>query len=168
MKLGDSKKSLILVHDPNVVKSVPIPEGFILIQDTREQLPLFGSESWIVNAALKNGDYSIKGFEDAFCVERKQISDFMSYIGKERNKTTVKMERFAEMKWVGLAIEATENELFAGIYQSSMTTEQVRAALVSFEVRYNVHIYYDRDRRNLARWVLDRAVKFYKIQREVK
>jgi DUF917 family protein len=40
-------------------------------------------------------------------------------------------------------------------------------ALVSFELRYGVHVYYSRCRQDIARWVLDRAIKFYKLQREV-
>jgi len=84
----------------------------------REQRPLFDS-----NApghprlrgnpgALPLGDYSVKGFEEAFAVERKQIADFYSYIGKERERTRYKMEAFKAACFRGgfaaLVVEAEE------------------------------------------------------------
>jgi len=166
------KPTPIYMHDE--LKPARIPDGFILVQDTREQKPLFtcpveGLE--VVTDTLPYGDYSIRGFEDSFCVERKQISDFYSYIGKERHRTTRKMEQFRDMAchggWVGLVVEATEADLLTGYIMSRVSPETARQALVSFEVRYGVHVYYSRSRRDIMRWVLDRAIKFYRIQREV-
>jgi len=154
------------------------PKGFMLIQDTREGLPLFekGHELpeglMVINRALKNGDYSIDGYEDLFSVERKQISDFYGYIGKERQSRTVgKMERFKDMisrgGWVGLAIEASEKDILSGFIMSQVPPEVARQALVSFEVRTGVHAYYSLVRKDMQRWILDRAIKFYKIMQEV-
>jgi ERCC4-type nuclease len=156
------------------LKPSVIPQGFILIQDTREQRPLFtnpidGLE--VITRALPYGDYSIQGFEDRFAIERKQVSDFYSYIGKERERTTRKMEQFRTMVsaagWVGLVIEGSEADLLTGYVMSMVSPETARQALVSFEVRYGVHVYYSRSRKEIARWILDRAVKFYRIAREV-
>ena len=153
-----------------------IPDGFVLLQDTREQRPLFDGSVEIpgltvVNTALVHGDYSIKGFEDRFCIERKGVSDFYAYVGKQRALTTVKMEAFKKIVFrggfVGLVIEATEADLLAGYIMSRLSPEMVRQALVSFEVRTGVHIYYSRSRQDITRWILDRAIKFYKIKREV-
>lgn len=160
------------------LKPARIPEGFILLQDTREQKPLYSIGSGngvegleVATATLAHGDYSVKGFENKFAIERKQISDFYTYIGKERDRTTRKMEHFREMVsgggWVGLVVEATEADLLTGYVMSRVSPETARQALVSFEVRYGIHVYYSRSRRDIARWVLDRAIKFYKIQREV-
>jgi ERCC4-type nuclease len=157
------------------LKGFRIPEGLVLIQDTREQKPLFDDPPeglQVVTATLMHGDYSIKGFEGKFCVERKQVSDFYSYIGKERERTTQKMEQFRQIVskangFVGLVVEATEGDLLAGYVMSRVSPETARQALVSFEIRYGVHIYYSRSRTDIARWVLDRAIKFYRIQREV-
>ena len=155
-------------------KPARIPEGMILVVDTREQKPLFTEpkdELVVVAASLPHGDYSLQGFEDRFCVERKRISDFYSYIGKERNRTTRKMEQFREMAFrggfVGLVVEASEADLLTGFVMSRVSPETARQALVSFEVRYGLHVYYSRSRRDISRWVLDRAIKFYRMQREV-
>lgn len=173
--IGNSRLKLqpIYIHE-NELKPFRIPEGLVLIQDTREQKPLFscppdGLE--VVTDTLHFGDYSLKGFEEKFVIERKQISDFYSYIGKERNRTVRKMEEFREIVqsggFVGLVIEITEADLLAGYIMSRISPETARQALVSFEIRYGVHVYYSKSRENIARWIVDRAIKFFKVQREV-
>jgi len=162
------------------LKPVVLPPGLIMIQDTREQRPLLIKEEMadivkgelvVIRTALPDGDYSIKGFEDKFCIERKQISDFYQYIGKDRNATRRKMERFKDIisagGFAGLIIESSEEDILAGYSMSRLSPEVARAALISFDVRYGIHIYMSRSRDSLRRWLLDRAVKFYKIQREV-
>lgn len=158
----------------NGLKPFRVPEGLVLIQDTREQKPLFDSPPEgleVITDTLHDGDYSLKGFEDKFCVERKCMSDFYSYIGKERDRTTRKMEEFREIisrgGFVGLVVEASESDILTGYIMSRVSPETARQALVSFEVRYGVHVYYSRSRGDIARWILDRAIKFYKVQREV-
>ena len=97
-----------------------IPAGFVLVQDTREQKPLFtdppdGLE--VITATLPHGDYSVRGFEDRFVIERKQMSDFYGYISKERERTARKMEEFRHIisrgGWVGLVIECSESDLLS-------------------------------------------------------
>ena len=157
-----------------------LPGGFVLIQDTREQRPLFTGEDYpglikgeltVIQTALPDGDYSIKGFESRFSIERKQLSDFYTYIGKDRDSTRKKMERFKEIVsaggFAGLIIESSEEDVLAGYSMSRLSPNVARAALTSFEVRYGIHVYMSRSRDALRRWIIERAVKFYKIQREV-
>ena len=161
---------------PATPSPLKFPDGFVLIQDTREQTPLFTRLPpglTIKSQSLKNGDYSIHGFTHAFAIERKMISDLHSYIGKERtDKTTPKMERFREMTddygWVGLAIEGTEDDCYHANQYSSLTINQIRGALTSFRVRYGVQIYFHPDRKFVSRWILESAVKFYNMKREVR
>lgn len=143
--------------------------------DTREQLPLFphgvdGLE--IIRKKLDHGDYSIKGFEKYFAIERKMMSDFYSYIGKERKRTVRKMEEFENMidngGFVGLAVEASEDEVFMGFGYSKVSPEAARQSLATFRVRYGVHTYLANDREAIERWTLDNAIKFFNTRREVK
>jgi ERCC4-type nuclease len=169
MKLNHTQVKL------NGLKPVRVPEGFGLIVDSREKRPLFGNAPDgmdVATGTLHHGDYSIRGFEDIFAIERKQISDFYSYIGRERDRTVKKMEEFREIMsaggFAGLVIEASEGDLLAGYLMSRVSPEVARQALVSFEVRYGVHCYYSKSRRDIERWIMDRAVKFYKVMREVR
>jgi len=164
----------INIH-PNNLKPYILPEGFVIVKDTREQRPLFDRPQdglQVVKDTLHYGDYSIRGFETIFAVERKQISDFYSYIGKERERTVKKMEQFREIVcrggFVGLAIEATESDLLSGYIMSRVSPEVARQALVSFEIRYGVHCYYSKYRKDIERWIIDRAVKFYRVMKECK
>jgi ERCC4-type nuclease len=157
----------------NGLKPFKIPSGLVLMQDSREQQPLFAAPQdslEVVSGTLPHGDYSIKGFENKFVIERKKISDFYSYIGRERERTVKKMTEFREIVssggFAGLVVEVPEADLLTGYIMSRVSPETARQALVSFEIRYGVHIYYSRSRKDIARWILDRAIKFYKIQRE--
>lgn len=159
-----------------ILKPFKFPDGFVLIQDTSEQKPLFTPQTTpvdliIINKKLKDGDYSIKGFEPYFTIERKQMSDFYRYIGAEREKTYRKLKRFKTMidkdGWVGLVIECSEADILFGNLYSKVSPETARQALVSFEVRTGIHCYYSRSRNEIRRWVLDRMIKFYRLKREV-
>jgi DNA excision repair protein ERCC-4 len=146
------------------------PPGFTLISDTREQLPLFNPRPKglnVIHKSLKDGDYSILGFEDKFAIERKMQSDFYSYLGQERKKTISKMQRFKDFSYVALVVEDSEDDIYFGNQFTSLTPDQIRAALVSFRIRYGVQVYFNNDRRMIERFVLDHAIKFYQIMREV-
>jgi ERCC4-type nuclease len=157
------------------LKPVKVPDGFGLVVDSREQKPLFGETTdglEVITDTLHHGDYSIRGFENMFTIERKKISDFYSYIGRERDRTIRKMGQFREIVssggFAGLVIEASECNLLSGYIMSRVSPETARQALVSFEIRYGVHIYYSKSRKDIARWILDRAIKFYRVMRETK
>lgn len=152
------------------LKPYKFPDGMVMIQDTREQIPLFTripKGLTIASAKLDDGDYSIKGHESTFCIERKMISDLITYCTSERDKTTRKMERFKAMEWVGLVIEARESDIMRPYEWSAVSPEAIRQALVSFSIRYNVHVYINANRENIARWVLDHMIKYYKVKREL-
>jgi ERCC4-type nuclease len=150
------------------LKPYKLPPGMILVIDTREQTHVFTripKGLTIVSAKLEAGDYSIQGFEGDFAVERKKLSDLYSYCARERKKTIRKMERFRSMEWVGLAIEEREDDVYFGHPMSKVSPEVVRQALASFRVRYGVHVYMNPKRDNVARWILDSAIKFYNMKR---
>jgi ERCC4-type nuclease len=150
------------------LKPIEIPRDFVLVQDTREQRPLFvriPKGLTIQSATLHDGDYSVRGFESRICFERKSM-DIYNYCTVEQPKTKLKMERFKSFEFVGLVIEMKESELFQFQQYTKAHPEAIRGALVSFDVRYGVHIYYG-SRTDCARWLLDRAVKFWNVTHEV-
>lgn len=166
MKL--SKKPSL--HKPKPpLKPFQIPEGFILVIDTREQNHLFQRPPkglTITSDTLHVGDYSIKGYKDQFCIERKQMSDFYSFIGRERVATTEKLHKMSIMKWSGLVIEEDEQSILAGYMMSQVPPEVARQFLNSVRVRYHIHTYMSDKRARCMRWVLDSAIKFYRVQNE--
>ena len=151
------------------LKPTVIPEGFVLCVDTREQRSLFQRVPkglTICSTTLTDGDYSVQGMTDKICFERK-AGDIFNYCTVEQEKTKEKMARFKTFEFVGLVIEATrETELFQFQQFTKAHPEAIRGALISFEVKSNVHIYYG-NRENCARWLLDRAIRFYRLKKEV-
>jgi ERCC4-type nuclease len=145
------------------------PKDFVLVIDTREQNPLCGNVKGLTvcRDTLQNGDYSIRGFEDRFAVERKKVSDFYTFVGRERRRTVEKLKRFKQIDFSGLVIEASLDELLTPQMYTQVSPETARQFLVSVNVRYGIHVFYDRHRKNIEMWVLDRAIKFFNMNREV-
>jgi ERCC4-type nuclease len=152
------------------LKAPVFPSDMIILQDTREQIPLFGQRlpkgMVLCSETLKFGDYSLRGFAESFAIERKGISDLLSYCTTEREKTKRKMEQFKKMEWVGLVVECRESELYRPYIHSSISPELIRQCLVSFSIRYGVHVYVNQ-RENIVRWTLDHMIKFWKIKHEL-
>jgi ERCC4-type nuclease len=150
-------------------KDYIFPSGFVFVIDTREQSPLFNTLPKglvVVRDTLHNGDYSIRGYEDVFAVERKGMSDFHGYVTVERAKTVEKLTRLASYEFKGLVIEVDEDELHWGNVHVMPRPEVVRQSLVSFQVRYGLHVYISDDRSKIERKVLDWAIKFFLIKSE--
>jgi ERCC4-type nuclease len=154
---------------PYILKPTPIPDGFTLLQDTREQRPLFSripKGLTIQSTTLHHGDYSVKGFEhNGICFERKS-SDLFSYCSTEREKTVKKMKAFKSFEFVGLIIELRESEIYQFQQHTKVHPEVIRGAINSFEIRYNVHVYYG-TRESCARKLLDWATKFFLVKKEI-
>lgn len=76
----------------------PAPLGFKVIVDSREQQPLNFTAEDMETAALKTGDYTIKGLEHVLCVERKgSLTELYGNIFDERfERELVRMQEFPE------------------------------------------------------------------------
>ena len=154
---------------PYEPKSLVFPDGFVLLQDTREQRPLFTRlpKGLVVQSVtLKDGDYSVKGFQNSIVFERKGISDIYPYCSTEREKTIEKMKRLSRMDFAALVIEARESEVFQHQTFTRVHPATVAGAIISFRVRYGVHIFFG-NRDSCARYILEHALRYYNIAHEV-
>jgi len=150
----------------NFTPKIDIPKDFILIQDTREQKPLFKPKPWIVNHGLNSGDYSIQGFENVITIERKSIPDLLGTLGKGRIRFEKELNRMSEYKWKGLLIEGLENDVYQPNDFSSMHPNSIYHSLAAIETKWGVNIYYAKDKKSARNWVLSRLTKLYKYLRE--
>jgi len=157
---------------PVEFKPTAIPEGFILVIDTREQEPLFLPKLpkglTVIRERLKCGDYSVRGFEDKITIERKKMSDFISYIGKERERTIEKLKVIKEFYFSALVIETNNPYNIPIDIPTKITPEVIRGALKSFRVKYRMHIYWSAKRKDLEMFVLDHLTYAYKQLRGIK
>ena len=164
-----TSKAIKTSGKPYRLRPCVFPKDFVLVVDTREQNPLCSNVKGLTvcRDTLKNGDYSIRGFENRFAVERKKVSDFFSYIGKERRRTVAKLKRFKNYDFSGLVIEASLDDLLSPQMYTQVSPETARQFLVSVNLRYGIHVFCDRQRKNIEMWLLDRAIKFFNMNREV-
>lgn len=166
----------------NALPPFPIPDGFILVCDTREQLPLFTRPPkglMITTNTLPIGDYSIQGFETSVAIERKQLSDFISFIGSERDKTIKKLERMRDLDFAALVVEINESDILHKYEQTlrdnlglwaadsvQIKAAHVRGFLISCNVKYRIHTYLTTNRDDISRWILDRLIRYYEYKRK--
>lgn len=78
--------------------------NFIIIRDTREKKGWDFSGEQVELQALKTGDYSIKGFEDQVCIERKKsVGELASNVTQPRFEREIK--RMAEIPHAFILLE---------------------------------------------------------------
>ena len=147
------------------------PEGFIVIIDTREQLPLFIERPpkglVMVRDYLEVGDYSARGFEKGgITIERKTVPDLLNCLGNDRDRFKRELEKMRGYEWGAIVVEGTEANLYQYHDFSLMEPESVRQSVASIEIRYHVPFYFGKTREEIERWILDRLIKFWKVKRE--
>lgn len=147
------------------------PKGFKVVIDTREQAPFFSN--YPVEKVVKTlhiGDYSIEGFEDMFAVERKQTSDFFSYVGKEYgDKTSRKLRRLSECEVGILVVEGNNyHDLLSPQVYTKVQSGVVEKFFDRVMVKYGVHFFCDRDRRVVERWLMQKMVYYYMVKTGIK
>ena len=151
------------------LKPYKIPSDMVFLIDTREQLALCTKIKGLTvrRETLKHGDYSIQGCQkNGFIIERKS-SDLYSYIGSERDRTVKKLKALSAFEFAGLVIEYSFDDLMVQNMYSQITPEMVRQFLISVQVRYGFHVFMNHKRENCEQFVLDSAIKYYNVKREV-
>lgn len=133
---------------------------FVIIIDTREQLPYtFGSVETISHA-LKAGDYSIQGYEAVIAVERKTIDDFVSSITHWRERFMAELAILAEYERACIVVEATLHDTLIGIYRSRTHPSSVLGTAISIELKYGIPVHFCSDRQ-AAQIFTKRYLKLY-------
>ena len=93
---------------------------FTIACDTREQLPfsfqnirIDRRKAFVMTQrrTLPTGDYSIVGYEDKICVERKSLEDLYQTLGKGRERFLHELERMQIMDYSAVVIEASWQQI---------------------------------------------------------
>lgn len=160
------------IYEFENLKPTEIPKDFpAILIDTNEQLPLFDVQQYglkTIHRKLKDGDYTIEGYEEQIFIERKKMSDFISYIGSEREKKTIpKLERIKDFFFKALVVEC-DDLLKPSYFAHKVTPSHVKGFLMKIRVQFGVHIYNSADRRLLELFIIDHLVYAYKKLEEKK
>jgi DNA excision repair protein ERCC-4 len=113
----------------------------VIVIDTREQDPLAFSRLQSVRGTLTSGDYSFRGAEQLFTVERKSVDDLAACcVGENRARFERELHRLRGFRFKRLLIVGTELEIQAAHYNSRIAPRAVFSTLSAFEVRYDLAI----------------------------
>lgn len=128
---------------------------FTIIIDTREQLPYRFDDVridrrksfvWTQTKTLSTGDYSIAGFEDRICVERKSLVDLYGTLGASRERFEREFERMQDLDSSLVVIEASWREIASPDkkddgeidynWSSSLSSNAVLGTIVTWAGKY--------------------------------
>lgn len=117
----------------------------VVLIDTREQTPLAFTRLASVEATLRTGDYSVRGCERLFAVERKTVADFVGCcMGDSRERFERELHRLQAFAFKRLLMVGDPTEIEEHQYHSKMAPKAVSASLRAFEVRYAVPVVWAR------------------------
>ena len=113
-----------------------------IIIDTREQTPLPFAHFPTERATLPTGDYSVKGFESDFCIERKSVADLVQSVTRERDRFSRELQRMRAFDFRRLLIVGGLLDIEAHRYRSQTNPKSVIASVTAFEIRYQLPVCY--------------------------
>ncbi len=141
-----------------------IEKEFTIVIDSREQNPYRFQDA--VTKALKSGDYSILGFEDRITVERKTKEDAYASLGAGRARFEKELTRLSEYDYSAIVIESTLTNFLQAPAFTRMKPKAAINSLISWSVKYGVHIFFASDRRHAKAVTYRILEKFFKHRRE--
>jgi len=127
-----------------------------------------GGGTVLIRKSIKHlctGDYSIVGFEDQVCVERKTLEDLFGTLGKGRRRFEREVERMRQMQFGAVVIEADFREIcrpmdFRPQWRSRLDPRTVWATIFAWSQRFpGIHWFPVGSRRlgEMATWeILER------------
>jgi ERCC4-type nuclease len=159
--------------------------GMNLIIDTREQKPLT-FDFPTTRSTLHTGDYSIGGYEQVFCVERKSIADLIGTCDfKNRKRFKRELQRMQDgYEFYCIVIDGKESDILPHcqkVYKKQYGTylakkkrgikcrppmrpevreKSVMGSLLSWRSGFNCHHYFTGSREKSAELILDMAERF--------
>lgn len=138
-----------------------------IIEDTREQTPLDfsgfrGVES--VRSGLKTGDYSVQGYEDKICFERKSVADLVGTLIGGHERFLREMDRMKDFKIKYILVEQSAGAVYR--YCSKLGWEYkfdtIMQSLLAYAYHYQVRVRFCKDRDDMAQYIVKKSKEFLK------
>ena len=142
-----------------------------LITDTREQLSLDFSKFKnvdVIRKKLDTGDYSVSGYEDSLCIERKAINDVVSTLISNHQRFLREMERTKTYKECYILIEHSPSILYNYCARHGWQNkfDVVIQSLLAYAYHYQVRVRFCKDREDMAKYIVTKAREFLKEKGE--
>lgn len=112
-----------------------------ILVDSREQrpFPLIGESGKALSvevAALKTGDYSVKGYSNRVAVERKSMDDLVQCLGRSRARFERELVRGKALEAFAVVIEGSFADLSRGRYRSKMNPHAAVQSMTALMVKH--------------------------------
>ncbi len=113
----------------------------VVVVDTREQLPLVFFRLESVTETLATGDYSFRGGEELFAVERKSTADLVGCCtGSNRERFERELHRLRGFRFKRLVIVGSRADVEQHRYRSNVSPAAVLGSLAAWEIRFDAPI----------------------------
>jgi ERCC4-type nuclease len=106
-----------------------------IVIDTREQTPLTFANLPSERGTLQSGDYSARGLEELFAVERKSIADLVACCTVERERFERELHRLRGFRFARLLIVGCEAEITTHRYRGNTSPKSVLHTALDRTVR---------------------------------
>lgn len=118
-----------------------------IIQDSREQSPyVFQAQRYegvmVAVGTLQTGDYSLTGLQDKVAVERKELSDLVLCLGRERERFERELQRGAALDAFAVVVEASWADLAGGNFRSKLNPHAACQSVLAFMSRYRTPFFF--------------------------
>jgi ERCC4-type nuclease len=150
----------------------------IILCDTREQMPFFFRNLPIRGykqiktevATLKTGDYSIKGLEDIFIIERKSVGDLCGTLTGGHERFMREMERMEKFKMKYIIIEGSAIDIIKHCQQYGMlnAVNTIFQTLIAYSYHYKIRIKLCKNRKDATEYAARKIIEFWREQNELK
>lgn len=113
----------------------------IVLIDSREQKPLPFERLKTQVGTLVVGDYSVRGLESLFSVERKTVDDLANCCGgADRDRVERELAKLRGYRFRRLLVIGNEQDVFRSKYYSGIAPKAVLATLAAWEVRFDLPV----------------------------
>jgi len=120
----------------------------MIIVDTREKYPLWTEN--IIKKKLDVGDYSLEGFEDQICIERKSGADLLQTLGREHARFKREIARAMKLKYFAIVVEEPMISVYYNLHvngdQSYMKGTTAIKILFTIHHKYKIPVYFCQNR----------------------
>ena len=136
-----------------------------IITDTREQTELDfsgfrGVES--VRSGLKTGDYSVQGYEDKICFERKSVPDLVGTLIGGHERFLREMDRMKGFQVKYILVEHTAGTVYRYCERHGVEYkfDTIIQSLLAYAYHYRVRVRFCKNREDMADYIVKKSREF--------
>lgn len=146
-------------------------EQITIILDSREQdgLSFDGFRGVdVIRYGLKTGDYSIQGYENVICFERKSIQDLVGTLIGGHERFLREMERMKSFEEKYILVENTPIMLYTYCAKHGWNYKFniIIQSLLAYAYHYQVRVRFCKDREDMAEYIVKKSREFIKNKGE--